>query len=327
VAEYRASAGGPSRLILDAFGLLGPEGPLPLHFTEYVRDRQRNAGDETWSAFLDVFHHRLISLLYRSWANVQPAVCFDRPGDDAYARYVGSLAGCADAAAGADAIHSIDPRLQFSGLLGGRTRHASGLAQMLAQYFGVGAAIQPYVGRWLPLPRGERTRLGATSRVLGQGLALGRRVWDRQHKFRLVLGPLGRGDVERLQPGTESFGRLTAWVRRYNRDALDWDVALRLAPGVAEPMRLGRRTRLGRSTWIGQAEARRAIPILCFQPDRPSSAVVEDEFYGGNQPGSVVRKAEYLGVSRAGKRDHVLQAARPARRRAGTLAAPDPAGT
>jgi len=50
------------------FGLLGPNGPLPLHLTEYGRDRLRNAGDATFVRFLDLFHHRLLSLFYRAWA-------------------------------------------------------------------------------------------------------------------------------------------------------------------------------------------------------------------------------------------------------------------
>src|SRR3954447_9793819 len=34
---------GPGRLIVSFFGMFGPRGPLPLHITEYARDRQRNA--------------------------------------------------------------------------------------------------------------------------------------------------------------------------------------------------------------------------------------------------------------------------------------------
>jgi type VI secretion system protein ImpH len=320
--------GGPFRLGLNVLGLLGTDGPMPLHFTEYVRDRRRHAGDRTWSAFLDVFHHRMISLFYRAWAEAQPVVGFDRPADDPYAVYLGSLCGRMPPADRGDAKEIVDPQLQFSGLLGGRTRHADGLAQILQEYFQVDAAIQPYVGRWIAVSRHDCTRLGRpASPSLGQGLVLGQRIWDRQHRFRVLLGPLQAADVQRLQPGTESFTRLVAWVRRYNRDALDWDVALRLAPGTAVPMRLASRTRLGRNTWIGRVEACRLPPMLCFQPNRPEPAVFKDESYGRNQPGRAVRQAERIGVPCTGKRDHVLQAARPARRRAGTLAAPDPAGT
>ena len=61
------------------FGLLGPNGPLPLHLTEYARERLRNAGDPTLSRFLDIFHHRFLALFYRAWAQAQPHVNRDRP--------------------------------------------------------------------------------------------------------------------------------------------------------------------------------------------------------------------------------------------------------
>jgi predicted component of type VI protein secretion system len=61
-------AGARPRLGVRFFGLTGPQGPMPLHFTEYVRERARNHGDPTLARFLDLFHHRLLSLFYRAWA-------------------------------------------------------------------------------------------------------------------------------------------------------------------------------------------------------------------------------------------------------------------
>jgi len=72
------------RLQVYFLGLLGPNGPLPLHLTEYARDRRRNSGDRTFTRFLDSFHHRMLSLLYRAWAQAQPAVGFDRPEQDRF---------------------------------------------------------------------------------------------------------------------------------------------------------------------------------------------------------------------------------------------------
>ena len=50
------------------FGLFGPNGPMPLHMTEYVRDRERNHDDPTWVSFADMFHHRMMSMFYRASA-------------------------------------------------------------------------------------------------------------------------------------------------------------------------------------------------------------------------------------------------------------------
>src|SRR3954468_7658263 len=74
--------GRPARLQVRLLGLLGPNGPLPLHITEYARERLLHANDPTLSRFLDVFHHRLMTLFYRAWAQAQPHVSRDRPADD-----------------------------------------------------------------------------------------------------------------------------------------------------------------------------------------------------------------------------------------------------
>ena len=94
IASFDHTRGGrQSRLRVRLFGLLGPNGPLPLHITEYARERERNAGDPTLSAFLDVFHHRFLALFYRAWAQAQPHVNRDRPADDRFAAYIGAFLG------------------------------------------------------------------------------------------------------------------------------------------------------------------------------------------------------------------------------------------
>ncbi len=50
-----------------SFGLFGPNGPLPVHMTEYARERIYHHQDTSLSAFADLFHHRLALLFYRAW--------------------------------------------------------------------------------------------------------------------------------------------------------------------------------------------------------------------------------------------------------------------
>ena len=58
----------PPRLLQRVFGLLGPNGPLPLHLTEYARERALHHGDATLQRFLDMLSHRFALLFYRAWA-------------------------------------------------------------------------------------------------------------------------------------------------------------------------------------------------------------------------------------------------------------------
>ena len=55
LASFSKGANGkPSRLAVRFLGLFGPNGPLPLHLTEYAYDREHNFGDRTFRCFADV---------------------------------------------------------------------------------------------------------------------------------------------------------------------------------------------------------------------------------------------------------------------------------
>jgi type VI secretion system protein ImpH len=241
----------PPQLAVNFFGMLGPHGPLPTHLTEYVRDRERNADDPTFARFLDLFQHRMVSLFYRAWANAQPAVSVERPGRDRFATYVGSTFGLGEAALRERDNVQDFAKLHFAGLLAMPTRHAAGLKLILARYFRLPVEIEQWVGHWMPLPAESLTRLGARdSAALGVSTLLGARVWDGQHKFRIVIGPLALADYERFLPGGESLKRLEDWVRNYVRDGLDWDVNLQLRQADVPRLKLGANARLGYTSWL-----------------------------------------------------------------------------
>lgn len=263
-----------ARLAID-FGLLGPQGPMPLHVTEYVRARARHMNDRTLERFLDVFHHRLASLFYRAWAASQPVIGLDRPGEDRFAAYIESLCGLRCAVDGPDAIGD-EEKLGAAAWLGERRRHASGLAALLVYATGVPIVIEPFVGQWSTLPEEVHWRLGGRDRgALAQGYVLGRRVWDRQHRFRIVAGPLNASECEGLLPGTEGMRRVRAWVRQYVGTTLDFDVELRLSHDAAQPMRLGRSARLARCAWLGGTRASAVEPALRFRAEAATMSTTE----------------------------------------------------
>ncbi len=268
-------AEGPPRLGVRFFGLLGPQGPMPLHLTEYVRERLRLRGDPTLSRFLDVFHHRLLALFYRAWAEAQPAVQHDRPAEDRYAAWLGAGIGLAGELPGQSSLPA-SARLFQAGLLGSRSRHAEGLAKMLAQYFGVPVHIVQHVPHWLALGNEDRSRLGyATNRPerlrtpaagLGVSAAAGNKVRDRQYKFRIVLGPLTRAQYEAFLPGGTAWRQLSDWVLQYCGPGLRWDVQLTLAAAEVPTPCLGRRVRLGVTSWVGRSPAERDRGELRLRP-------------------------------------------------------------
>jgi type VI secretion system protein ImpH len=269
LASFDAGSDGtPPRLQIRLFGLFGPNGPLPVHLTEYARERLRHAGDPTLSRFLDLFHHRFVALFYRAWAQAQPHVNGDRPQADRFTVYVGAFLGTAPASLRrGDAVPNA-ARLFHAGALIRHVRNGAGLASILRHFFRVPVHIEQFVGHWLPLGVSERTRLARQDAPLGGGAVLGARVWDRQHKFRVRLGPLTLDQYEQFLPGRQPLRQLVDWVRLYTSLELDWDVQLVLRREQVPRLALDGRRQLGWSTWLGHRPAATDKEDLCVQADR-----------------------------------------------------------
>ena len=256
------------------FGLLGSQGPMPLHLTEYVRERQRFRNDPTAARFLDIFHHRMLALFYRAWAQSQPTVQHDRPGDDRFATWLGATFGLGGEARAQGRLPE-NAQLFQAGLLGSRSRHPEGLTKLLAQHFGVPVRVESHVAQRMPIDAADRSRLGfarnrperaaAAAAVLGATANAGSRVPDRQYRFRILLGPLTFAQYVGFLPGGAAWPQLVDWVHQYVGIGLMWDVQLRLAPPQVPEPRLGRRVALGVSSWLGGAS--RAGSIGCPHTD------------------------------------------------------------
>jgi type VI secretion system protein ImpH len=265
----------PPRIGVHFLGAFGPNGPLPLHLTEYARDRLHNSGDPTLIRFLDVFHHRILTLFYRAWANAQPTVSRDRPSTDRFMTYVGSLLGI-----GSRAVRDRDEfpdsaKLYFAGRLANQTRNAEGLKAMVSEYFGLATDLEEFAGEWTALQDESRWRITRTAfaGALGVSTILGARAWQRQTKFRLVFGPLKEEDFQSMLPGSPRLRRLQALVRNYVGDSLNWDLRLFLDKKVSQPFRLDRVTRLGWTSWLGHCPEGEGREDLIFNPHQESQTV------------------------------------------------------
>ncbi len=268
-----------NRLLVHFFGLFGTDGPLPLHLTEYARERTRNFRDPSFQRFADIFHHRALSLFYRAWADVRPTVAFDRPHQDRWATYIGSLIGIGlDAFRDRDAMPDLT-KLHFAGLFANQTRNAEGLSQILSAFFDVPVRLEPFQGAWMSFPPSDRTHLGdgAVTAQLGRTAVLGSMVWSRQHKFRIIFGPLSLQDYRRLLPGGISFHRLVSIVRNYAGDLMLWDLNLMLKAEEVPQIRLGQQGQLGWTTWLSPKYSRGDTADLFLDASADSHAQQVDQ--------------------------------------------------
>jgi type VI secretion system protein ImpH len=265
----------PPRLEQRFFGLLGPNGPLPLHLTEYARERVLHHDDPTLVRFLDLFHHRLALLFYRAWADARPTVQHDRPDEDRFLLYSGSLAGYASTATrDRDSVPGYAKRF-FVGHLARSAKNAEGLVSILEGYFRLPVEIEQFRLSWLELPADQRTVLTSErhlSHPLGHGVVVGERVRDVQSRFRIRMGPMDLDRYYDFLPGQRSLARLVDWVRNYVGFEFDWEVQLVLARDEVPGIRLGSEGHLGWTTWLGARRAPTDAADLTLVPERAGPA-------------------------------------------------------
>jgi len=274
-------AGETPKLYVNFFGLFGPNGPLPLHLTQYALRRQlgqegndsrrtispsdgrppetapRGVKDTSLGDFLDVFHHRLLSLFFRAWASCQPAVDLDRGDHQRFLFFLGAFFGesvfdLSDDAFGVAETIPLSAKIFYAGHFAASARNAESLESILTGYFGIKTVVCEFVGCWFDLPPEDQSTLGQSPEfgALGQGLIVGSKTWDAHLGFRVRMGPMGFEDYSGLLPTETGFGRLKSWIVNYCGLELYWDVQLLLRAAEVPKTQLGRAGKLGWTTWL-----------------------------------------------------------------------------
>jgi type VI secretion system protein ImpH len=252
--------GAPARFVVNFFGLTGPMGVLPHVYTEHAAVRAR-ARDTAFRDFLDLFHHRALSLFYLAWERGHFAIAAEAGREDRLYDHLLDLAGFG--------LPGMRRRLPirdesiafYAGLLVQRTRPADGLARLVADYFDVEVTIDQFVGEWRRVGGSGQSTLGvdAMPAQLGFGV-LGDAVWDPQARVRLRLGPLTRAQFDAFLPGGTHHEALRTLARLYADEQVGVDAQLVLARDAVMPCVLdvptratqpgGLGTRLGRGSWL-----------------------------------------------------------------------------
>lgn len=253
--EQRADA--PMKMTVNFFGLHGPSGTLPTRYTELMLERLY-ARDTTLRDFLDLFNHRMISLLYRAWEKYRFPVRYERnAGDDPFTGYMLDLIGLGTPGLQNRQALPDQVLICYEGLLAQYPRSAIAFQQMLAHYFEVPVEVQPFAGTWRPLDSDSRTCLNegrSRSEQLGVGIVLGDEIWDQQSVVRVRLGPMTFEKYQQFLPDGSAYQPLKALSRFFCGDDLDVEVQLVLkredAPRFLLGAEEGPRPRLGWFSWM-----------------------------------------------------------------------------
>jgi type VI secretion system protein ImpH len=256
----------PAEMTVSFFGLHGPAGALPQHYTSHLMERchVRNS-DFTMRDFFDLFNHRAISLFYRAWEKYHFTTGFERSRREG--GQIDLFTFCLTCLVGLGTPH-LTERLQhnpqsivyYGGHFAHRVRNASALEAILQDYFELPMRVEQFKGQWLYLSAEDQTSLPTAEHPNGRNCALGidvvvgERVWDIQSKFRIRVGPLNYDQFSHLMPNGDALEPLCDLVRFYAGPQFDFDVQVVLAAAEVPFCELNSQAavgpRLGWNTWL-----------------------------------------------------------------------------
>ena len=274
-AELMTDEDGRQRLMVETtfLGLYGTMSPLPSYFTEDLLHEQ---GEESLvRGFLDIFHHRLISMFYRCWKKYRHHVQFRSGARDEFSGRLLSLTGLE--VTGADKQLAVPPvqLLRYAGILSQRPCSAASLRCILTDYFReIPCEVIERVPRWVVIPDESRCRLGRSASTLGVDTQLGERVFDASGKYKVGLGPMGYPTFERFLPGGDNMPVLRQLLRIATADLLAYDVELELrsADRPTVQLELGSPgSCLGQTSWLGSTDGRSMVTIQSYGERRTDS--------------------------------------------------------
>lgn len=224
-------------------GLLGMSGTLPHFYTETLAQRELYQKDDAGRAFMDVFSHRAVSLFYQAWRKHRLPIQFEADRRSRFLPLVLSLAGLGqkglrDRLGGERGAVADEALAYYAGTLQQRTLSARQLQQVLQDYLAVPVRIEQFVGRWYQVPESGRAYLGVMGRqggmsgplngVLGRSAMLGERVWQRDLRMRVVLGPLPHARFRRFLPGGVGASALKELLTMLSGVSLEYEINLQL---------------------------------------------------------------------------------------------------
>ncbi|MBG7252320.1 type VI secretion system baseplate subunit TssG [Pseudomonas aeruginosa] len=252
------------------FGLGGPDGPLPYAYQEWLQQRARQK-DHAPAEFLDLFQHRLLSLLYRVLRKHRVALGFAVPAATPVQAQLRALSGLLPKALQERLALPDSAVLARTALFAGGRRSLAGFAGLVRQHFGVEARLDAYQGAWKEIPAASRSRLqrGGRNLRLGRDAIAGTRTWDEHAGIALSLGPLDAREAARFFPDGDAHGQLASLAALYFGPDLDCRLSLLVSGGAPLRLERGAPPRLSWNTGLRRVEdgQRQRIDLDLRQPE------------------------------------------------------------
>ena len=241
----------PAHMAVTFMGLVGPNGVLPRCYNELAIERNRNK-DFSLTAFLDLFHHRLISLFYLAWKKHRFPENYLPGARDRLSRYLLSLSGLGTPGLRGTIGLPEESLAFYSGLISRQAPSAVAIEATVSYLSGTNAKVDQFIEQLIPLSPEDQTQIGSLNAQLGVDSICGSFVWDSQAKFRVNLGPMDYDGFLRFLPSGDMLGPIFSLVKYMVGMEYEFETRIYLKREEVPPCILGGETgpRLGWTTWI-----------------------------------------------------------------------------
>lgn len=252
------------RMDINFLGLYGATSPLPAFYTEAIiqhADSESNRRD-----FLDLFHHRIISLHYRTQAKYLLFEQIKSGLTDPVSNWLFALIGLKNVTQlDSPPLTRLNRLLANMGLLATQNRSGAMISRIISHYFGrIPVEVQEFIPRKVNISHNQQVRLGKQQSTLGEDITIGAQVDNLSGKFRLWIGPLSFTRFNQFLPGNGEYEQLIALIRYLLRDPLAFDIGLKLHQQDTPLLTLANNApcRLGWSSWLGKQNQQTKSVIL-----------------------------------------------------------------
>ena len=234
-------------------GLVGPSGVLPYWYNELAIDRVREK-DHALTSFLDIFHHRLISLFYLAWKKYRFPENYIPGAKDRLSGYLLSLIGLGTPPLADSTGLGRESLIFYSGLLSRQVPSVAAIEATVEFFSGARSEVEQFIERVIPIDPEELTRVGAANSELGVNMVCGSHMKECRTKFRVNVGPLSFKHFLRFLPDRDMLRPIFSLIRYMVGIEYEFEVRLILKKEEVPPCTVGLggegAPRLGWTTWV-----------------------------------------------------------------------------
>jgi type VI secretion system protein ImpH len=244
----------PPQMSVAFMGLIGPSGALPYWYNELAVNRNREK-DFSLTAFLDIFHHRLISMFYLAWKKGRFAENYRENHNDMLSGMLLSIGGMGTK--WLKEMAGLDPGrfMFFTGQLSRPYPNVSSLQSSVADLTGSKVEIEQFMPRSIRLGAEDTTALGMLNCALGVDTVIGNEIMDMQTGFRVDIGPVGYDEYLRYLPDGDMAEPAKAMVRFAAGIEYEYDLKVILKKEEVPALGLGLGYRMGQTAWLVSEKA------------------------------------------------------------------------